>query len=40
VASLEDCPGQKISATDLADFMIAQLYDNRYLRTAPFIASV
>jgi putative NADH-flavin reductase len=38
--SLDDCPGPKISATDLACFVIGQLYDNRYIRTAPFIASV
>jgi putative NADH-flavin reductase len=39
-ASLEDCPGEKISATDLADFLIGQLFDEAYVRKAPFIANV
>jgi putative NADH-flavin reductase len=39
-ASLEDCPGEKISATDLADFLIGQLFDKSYIRKAPFIANV
>ncbi|MEQ9441219.1 MAG: SDR family oxidoreductase [Cyclobacteriaceae bacterium] len=38
--SLEDCPGDKISATDLAHFFIEQLTDNTYIRKAPFIANV
>ncbi len=38
--SLEDCPGEKISATDLADFLIGQLSDETYIRKAPFIANV
>ena len=38
--SLEDCPGDKISATDLADFLIEQLSDDRFVRKSPFIASV
>jgi putative NADH-flavin reductase len=37
--SLEDCPGDKISATDLADFLIGQLEDRTYVRSAPFIAN-
>jgi len=37
--SLTDCPGDKISATDLAIFMIAQLYDETYVKASPFIAS-
>ena len=39
VVSLEDCPGKKISATDLAFFLIGQLSDKTYLRQAPFIAN-
>ena len=39
-ASLEDCPGDKISATDLADFLIGQLSKKEYLRKSPFIANV
>lgn len=38
--SLEDCPGDKISATDLAQFIIRQLGENGYIRQAPFIANV
>jgi putative NADH-flavin reductase len=37
--SLEDCPGDKISATDLADFLINQLTDNQYIKQSPFIAN-
>lgn len=38
--SLEDCPGEYISATDLALFIIDQLFDNQYIRKSPFIANV
>lgn len=38
--SLEDCPGDKISSTDLARFLIEQLFDETFIRKAPFIASV
>jgi putative NADH-flavin reductase len=37
VVSLEDCLGDKISATDLADFLISQLSDNQYIKQSPFI---
>ena len=37
--SLEDCPGEKISATDLAHFLAAQLSDDTFIRKAPFIAN-
>lgn len=40
IVSLEDCPGDKISATDLANFLIKQLFDDRFVRKSPFIASV
>ena len=36
--SLEDCPGTKISATNLAEFIIGQLDDLTYIRKSPFIA--
>jgi len=39
-ASLEDCPGDKISATDLAQFLIEQLSDETFIRKSPFIASI
>jgi putative NADH-flavin reductase len=38
--NLEDCPGDKISATDLAEFLIGQLSDEIFIRKSPFIASV
>ncbi|WP_379086159.1 NAD(P)-dependent oxidoreductase [Pedobacter sp. UC225_65] len=37
---LEDCPGDQISATDLALFLIKQLTDQKYIKKAPFISSV
>ncbi|OKS89029.1 NAD(P)-dependent oxidoreductase [Mucilaginibacter polytrichastri] len=37
---LQDCPGEKISTTDLADFMTGQIEDRTYLREAPFVASL
>ncbi len=39
ISSLEDCPGEKISATDLAHFLIEQLTDRSLIRKAPFIAN-
>jgi putative NADH-flavin reductase len=38
--SLEDCPGNHISATDLAYFLAGQLSDDTYIRKSPFIANV
>jgi putative NADH-flavin reductase len=38
--SLEDCLGDKISATDLAHFLIQQLFTQTFVRKTPFIASV
>lgn len=38
--SLEDCPGDKISATSLAHFLIGQLANGQYIRQSPFIADV
>ena len=37
--SLKDCPGSKISAADLAHFLISQLNDGTYYKKAPFIAN-
>jgi putative NADH-flavin reductase len=36
---LTDCPGKEISSTDLADFIINQLSDNRFIRKSPFISN-
>ncbi len=38
--SLEDCPGEKISSTDLANFLIAQLVEKAFWRKSPFLANV
>lgn len=38
--SLEDCEGDKISASDLAHFLIEQLSDETFVRQAPFLWSV
>jgi putative NADH-flavin reductase len=37
--NLTDCPGKKISAADLAVFLIQQLSDTSFIRKAPFIAN-
>jgi putative NADH-flavin reductase len=39
VVNPEDCPGDKINAADLADFLIGQIFDETYLRQAPFLAN-
>jgi hypothetical protein len=36
--SLVDCPGNNISATNLAFFMIGQLNSAEFVKQAPFIA--
>jgi len=36
-SNTEDCPGQKISAADIAVFLEEQLTDERYIRKAPFL---
>lgn len=38
--SLEDCLGDKISATDLANFLIDQLTDETYISKSPFLSNV
>lgn len=37
--SLTDCPGDKISATDLAGFLVDQLSSETYVKKSPFIAN-
>lgn len=39
VVNLHDCLGEKISTMDLADFLIDQISDTKYIRKAPFVAS-
>lgn len=38
--SLEDCLGDKISAINLANFLINQLFDNEYINKSPFLSNV
>ncbi|TDB61847.1 NAD(P)-dependent oxidoreductase [Arundinibacter roseus] len=38
--SLEDCPGDTISATSLSNFLIEQLFSDTYFEKSPFIANV
>ncbi len=40
IVDLYDCPGEKISTTDLADFVIGQMEDVSYFKKAPFVASI
>ena len=39
-ANLHNCPGDGISATDLANFLVQQLTDKQYYRQSPFLANV
>ncbi|MCJ8155627.1 NAD(P)H-binding protein [Chryseobacterium sp. SSA4.19] len=36
-ANLEDCRGENISATDLAEFLVTQIDDKTYLKQSPFL---
>jgi putative NADH-flavin reductase len=38
--SLTDCPGKRISSTDLARFLIDQLSSHEFIRQAPFISNI
>ncbi|MEO6229514.1 MAG: NAD(P)H-binding protein [Ferruginibacter sp.] len=40
IVSLEDCCGNKISAADIATFVIGQLSDDTYIKKSPFITNV
>nr|WP_199158064.1 NAD(P)H-binding protein [Pedobacter sp. ASV2] len=37
---LKDCPGKQINAANLANFLIEQITDDTYIRSAPFIANL
>ncbi len=39
LVSLEDCPGNKIGAADIANFVIEQLLDDSYIKKSPFITN-
>lgn len=36
---LEDCPGSKINAADIATFVVQQVSDQTYIKKAPFITN-
>ncbi|KFF15330.1 NAD(P)-dependent oxidoreductase [Flavobacterium hydatis] len=38
--SLEDCLGDKINATDVASFMVSQIFDDKFIKKSPFIANL
>lgn len=38
--SLEDCLGDKISANDIANFMITEMLESKYSRKSPFISAL
>jgi len=37
---LEDCPGDKISATDLAFFLIEQISSEAFIKKSPFLSNI
>jgi putative NADH-flavin reductase len=39
IVDLEDCKGSKISASDIAAFLIEQLSDHQYFKKSPFITN-
>ncbi len=40
VVNLENCTGENISSTDLAEFLMAQLSETTYIRQCPFLSNV
>lgn len=40
IVDLEDCPGDKISATDLAFFLIEQLSSEAFIKKSPFLSNI
>ncbi|MDT3403508.1 NAD(P)-dependent oxidoreductase [Mucilaginibacter terrae] len=40
IVDLHDCPGEDISTTDLAEFIVQQINNKEYVRKAPFVASL
>jgi putative NADH-flavin reductase len=38
--SLEDCLGDKITANDIANFMISEMLESNYSRKSPFISAI
>ncbi|PXY44544.1 NAD(P)-dependent oxidoreductase [Flavobacterium hydrophilum] len=40
LVSLEDCLGEKISAHDIADFMVKEMMNPKFIRKSPFISTI
>lgn len=40
LVSLEDCLGKKISAHDIADFMVKEMMHPKFIRKSPFISTI
>lgn len=38
--SLEDCKGEKISATDLSEFLVSQIEDKTFIKQSPFLYNI
>lgn len=38
--SLEDCKGEKISATDLSEFLVSQIEDRTFIKQSPFLYNI
>lgn len=39
IVAMEDCKGDKISAANISDFLIEQLFDKTYSKKSPFISN-
>jgi len=39
IVDLEDCKGDKISAADIAYFLVEQLSNDKYFKKSPFLAN-
>lgn len=40
VVDVHDCPGEIVSTADLAEFIVQQIDNEKYVRKAPFVASL
>jgi hypothetical protein len=38
--NLEDCKGENISATDLAEFLVSQIDDETFIGESPFLYNI
>lgn len=40
IVNLEDCPGDKISSSDIAGFMVQEMIEEKFVRKSPFITNI